>query len=75
MELDKKCHNSDIPDFFLRVINGFESCLNKTEKGKMSRYKKEIEANIEALYDKTLMDDIKDAIKEMKNNDTSTTIS
>lgn len=75
MELDSNYHHSNIPKFFLEIIDNFKRYLNEKEKKKLEKYEAEINKNIEALYDKIANKDAKEAIKEVKAADTRSTIS
>lgn len=69
LELDNKCYDSNIPKFFLRLVNHFEECLNENEKKMMSRFKNNIKENINELYDKIINKDVREAIKQVRASD------
>ncbi|MFW9878167.1 MAG: hypothetical protein ACFFG0_34230 [Candidatus Thorarchaeota archaeon] len=72
--MDKNCYDSDVPKFFLEIIVNFKKHLNRKERNRFKRYEATIYENIEKIYDDVLMNDIKEALKEMKQNDTHSTV-
>ena len=63
MELKKK---GEVADDFLRIVKAFYRYLNKEEKKQLKRRIPNIENNIEAMYDKLVYAEMKEAVKEVR---------